>query len=112
MRWSDLFPIVLPVIGMIAAPGIAYLVARRKSSGRVDTTEASTLWDEASKMRQTYQEEAAECKKEQATLRAEIVFLRGEVAALRTETAALREAGVLMRQQLAHQDDQIRERRL
>jgi predicted RNase H-like nuclease (RuvC/YqgF family) len=40
--WAPL----IGLLGLLAAPVVAYLVARRSSSGRVATTEAATLWAE------------------------------------------------------------------
>jgi hypothetical protein len=54
----------------------AYLAARRKGSGKVDTTDAGTLWGASEDFR-----------KDQAT---EITSLRSDNAALRAENAQLR----------------------
>ncbi len=64
------------IIGALGVGGIVtviatYLVARRQSSGRIDTSDAASLWLESQSMR--------------ADLRAEVVALRAEVVALRAE---------------------------
>jgi len=92
MTWTA----VVPLIGIIVAPLLTYLVARRRSSGRIDTTEAATLWTEAEKLRKLYQDEAERLRKELtgvqeqlATLSAEITVLRKEIAIWQDKAAAL-----------------------
>ena len=69
---------------------VAYLVARRTTSGTVKTSSAETLWAEADKLRQTYREESEKNRKESEHLRNEVAGLRDEVQKLREEGAAQR----------------------
>lgn len=78
------------VIGAAIAAGATYLVAIRGKSGRVGTSEAETLWDEASKMREIYRQEAAQLRQDARDLRIEVLGLRDDIVRLRTETNALR----------------------
>ncbi len=82
--------ILIPLLGVILAPLLTYLVARRRSSGKVDTTEAATLWVEAGKMREEYRTEAESCRVEAEQLRVEQALLREEMAAMRQEAIVLR----------------------
>lgn len=61
------------VIALITALG-TYLAVVRKTSGRIGTTEASKLWDEATSLRAVYQGEIAR-------LRAEVNQVEEEVQA-------------------------------
>ncbi len=82
--------VAIPIVGVVVTPLLSYLVSRRKSSGRINTTEAATLWEEAEKMREAYREEAIQLRTEAAGLRAEVAALRGEVSALTASIAELR----------------------
>lgn len=44
-------PTIIAIIAAIAAPLGAYLVAARRFSGKIQTTEAGKLWEEADRMR-------------------------------------------------------------
>lgn len=69
---------VLVALGGAIITAIAtYFIARRTSSGRIDTTEAATLWEEARSVRQE--------------LRDEVVGLRTEVKDLNTKIDGLEE---------------------
>ena len=87
-----------PILGVVVAPFVTYLAARRKSSGSVDTTEAGTLWAEADRMRQSYRDETERFRNETLALRAEVASLRADNQTLqetcnkcRIETLALRQ---------------------
>ncbi len=79
------------IIGALGLGGLAtvlgtYLIARRQSSGKIDTSDAASLWLESQSMR--------------ADLRAEVVALRVEVAALRIELRAQAEMITKLQRQL------------
>lgn len=46
-----LAPEVIAAVVALGAPVIGYFVAKRRLSGRIETSEAGTLWNEASAMR-------------------------------------------------------------
>lgn len=79
---------VLPIIGVVAAPLLSYLVAKRKSSGRIETTDAERLWTEAESLRRAYKDERFEDRVELQAMRAELASLRAELAVARAELAA------------------------
>lgn len=75
--------LTVQIVGFVLGGGaltalVAWLVSRRQHSGRVDTSEAASLWAESQAMRQE--------------LRAEVIASRGEVSSLRTELAEVRAA--------------------
>jgi len=47
---------IIPVIGVIVAPILTFIIATRRMSGKVNTTEASELWDEARDIRNDYRD--------------------------------------------------------
>ena len=85
-------PVVLGVVGALVSAAGAYIIAKRQRSGRIDTTEAETLWAESQAMR-------TELRNRAETLEAEVIALRAELAAQRIESAAMREEMVALRQE-------------
>jgi hypothetical protein len=71
-----LLPGLAALIGTLAGVAVTYLVATRRSSGRIRTSEAEILWEASESIRHD--------------LTAEVAVLRGEVAALKAELAQLR----------------------
>lgn len=59
------------IVALVAALG-TYLGVARRTSGRIGTTEASKLWDEATNLRQVYWAEIARLREEIAGLEAEL----------------------------------------
>jgi chromosome segregation ATPase len=78
------------VIAAIVTASVTYLVARRSTSGKINTSSAETLWAEADKLRSTYREESEKNRKESEHLRKEVQALREEVSKLREEGQAQR----------------------
>jgi peptidoglycan hydrolase CwlO-like protein len=68
---------IIGVLGTVTVALVTYLVARRQNSGRIATSDASTLWVESQAMRKE--------------LRDEVLLLRTDVRELRTEIQALKE---------------------
>jgi predicted nuclease with TOPRIM domain len=83
----------LSTLAAVSAAGVAWLIARRTSSGRVDTTEAATLWAESKQMR-------SELRDEITVLRAGLAEMQSELAALRTETAECRAESASLRKEI------------
>lgn len=86
---------VIPLLGIIFAPILAYAVSRRTKSGRIGDTDAEILWKEAEKLRVVYQEEAV-------ALREELAAVRAEANTIRTNTIALLEEAQQLRTENAH----------
>lgn len=60
---------VVGVVAAIAVPVFAYLQVVRRASGRIQTTEAAKLWDEAEKLRVEYKDEIVALRKRTDELR-------------------------------------------
>lgn len=80
---------VIGLLGLLAAPLVAYVVARRSSSGRVATTEAATLWAELRAELVALRARAEMLEARAERLESKIDELQEVIGALRTE---LREA--------------------
>lgn len=78
------------IVAFITAFG-AYLVAIRKLSGRIGTSEAAQLWAEAKDMRAEYRKRAEECENQLKALRNEIATVIARNTALRRENSQLRQ---------------------
>lgn len=76
----------LSTIGGMFAAALTYLGLKLKNSGRIDTTEAQTLWKEAAEMR--------------TELREQVVELTDLVTSLRTNTTDQQKQIDLLMQQL------------
>jgi len=70
---------------------VTYLVAIRRASGRIATTEASTLWEAAEQMREEYREQIAVLNEVVKGLRDRIVHLERENDRLRAENDKLQQ---------------------
>lgn len=78
-QWQTLAAIAAPLIAALAA----YLLAARKMSGKVTTSEASQLWAESDKIRQDYRSRIAQ-------LEERIMFLEAALEDARRENTRLR----------------------
>lgn len=88
----------LVLAGVLATPLVTYLVAARKMSGKIKTTEATALWAEADRIRQDYREQIADCREQVTAARTELATARAELATARAELADARaEIGILRR---------------
>lgn len=93
---------VLTVAAALIGPAVTFLVAARRMSGRIATSDASDLWAEARDMRQDYRDRLAasearaarveermakledrhnECVKENKALRNEVAELKAKLEA-------------------------------
>lgn len=77
-------PSVVAIIVGLAAPVISYLIAARRFSGKIETTEARDLWAESKSIRdwsrkriESLEERVLDLEKENRNLRAE---LRGRIS--------------------------------
>jgi predicted RNase H-like nuclease (RuvC/YqgF family) len=50
LEWT----IILPLLGVLIGPVIAYVVAARRMSGKIATSDASDLWEESASIREDY----------------------------------------------------------
>jgi hypothetical protein len=80
---TGVLPLLLPFIGTVAGVAATFVLTRRRSSGRIDTSEAADLWAASEAIRRDLTEEIKGLRAEVAALRAENVKLNGEVRSLR-----------------------------
>jgi chromosome segregation ATPase len=82
---------ILPIVGIALTPLIAWLTVKRRNSGRIATSDASTLWAEADRMRLSYKADAEASRSETIQLRGEVVNLRNEAERLRNAIGTWRD---------------------
>jgi hypothetical protein len=104
---SPIVPIILGTLGALLSALGAVAVTRRQRSGKIDTTEAETLWAEGQAMRRELRDEAIALRAEVVALRVESVAMRTESAAMRAELVVLREESVSLRQAAADCRDEV-----
>lgn len=73
---------VIAILAAIAAPLGAYLVAARRFSGRIESSDAKELWEESRSIRDWSQDRIKELTREVAQLREELRVARGRIAEL------------------------------
>ncbi len=88
----DVTPVTLMLgaLGVFAGPVLTYIIATKKLSGKIATSEASELWDEARQIRMEYREEIvrlreseAECKTMLDKVKAELTKLQEQIDLIR-----------------------------
>lgn len=91
------YGILVPLVVALVAPLFAYLAAARRLSGRIQHSEATSLWEEASKLRSEYKDELGR-------LRREIEGCYDRIGEIETVNGRLREEnGTLRRLVLEHE---------
>jgi hypothetical protein len=80
---STLWPALVGLVGTLAGMAVTWVVATRKSSGKVEHSEAAVLWEASESIRHDLTAQVA-------TLTADVVALRTEIKELRIELSALR----------------------
>lgn len=83
--YAWLAPIIVAAISALST----YFIVARKASGRIATTEASKLWDEAKSLREVYKEDLAQLRLEVSVLEQEVEKLEEENRELRWKNARL-----------------------
>lgn len=96
------------VLAALVSGVVAWTIARRTSSGKIDTSQAATLWDEGTIMRKELRDEVVTLKtqlteaiKAVTTLNMEITHSRQETEAAREETRKSREETRILMAQIA-----------
>lgn len=97
----------LAVVLAAAVTGfVAWTVAKRTTSGSIDTSEAATLWDEGTIMRKELREQVTTLRAESADLKTQLTIavaavtsLNDEIRRSRQETEAAREETRLSREE-------------
>jgi predicted RNase H-like nuclease (RuvC/YqgF family) len=64
--------LIVALIAAVVGPVGTYIIAGRRLSGRIDTTEAASLWEESREIRSDYRDRLADAEKRMAKLEARI----------------------------------------
>ncbi len=80
---STALPVLAALIGTLAGVAATYVVAKRRSSGRIATSEAADLWQASESIRHDLTEDVKALRLEVASLRTENIALRADLASLR-----------------------------
>lgn len=73
---------LIPLVAALAGPIVAYLVAARRFSGKIQTTEATDLWQESRAIREWSRERMNELEAKNELLEKRIEHLEAENADL------------------------------
>jgi len=94
-----------PVLGVLfaafLAPAGAYLLAVRKMSGKINTTEAAQLWEESKAIREWSAARIDKCDEEILRLKTELEVAKARIAELEKEKRRLEK---LLREREEHHD--------
>ena len=83
--------VIVALIAAVAAPLGAYLLAVRRMSGKIATSDASDLWAESRSIRDDYRERLLESSERASRLEARVAVLEGtntELGRLNAELSA------------------------
>jgi len=79
---AGLVAAIAGLLGVVVTALGGYLIARRKASGTIDTTEAETLWAQSNALLDRYKADLEATREEVTTLKAEVVALRSLITTL------------------------------
>ncbi len=82
---------LIPFVVALVAPIGAYLLAARRMSGKIETSEASPLWEESRAMREDYRQRLDSASTRQRDLEARMAQLEHQNYELLVENAKLKE---------------------
>jgi uncharacterized protein HemX len=88
---------LIGIVAAVAGALGAYLAVARKLSGRVSTTDANKLWDEAGSIRQDYRQQLADLREELAEARADLADARIDLAQARRQIRELEDLVTYLR---------------
>lgn len=80
----------IAVAAALLSPAFALWIVKIKSSGRINTTEASDLWQESKSIREELRDEVAELQREIGQLRIENQTMEAEINELKMENLILK----------------------
>jgi hypothetical protein len=86
---DSVLPGAAAFVGTFAGGAATWIVARRKSSGRIRTSEAEVLWAASESIRHDLTAELATVKGELATVKAALASVSADLIALRAENKGL-----------------------
>ena len=82
---AGLVAAIAGLLGVVVTALGGYLIARRKASGTIDTTEAETLWAQSNALLDRYKADLEATREEVTTLKAEVVALRSLIRSLESK---------------------------
>jgi len=91
---AGLVAAIAGLLGVVVTAVGGYLIARRKASGTIDTTEAETLWEQSNALLDRY-------KADLEITRSEVVLLKAEVIALSTKIRELENRAAVVARKMA-----------
>jgi len=97
----DKWLVLIGFVATIASSVVTYKIARRKTSGSIDTSDAATLWSESKAMRK-------ELRDEVIALRSEVLSLKKTLAELEQEKDLNEKTITKLRKQIATLEDRIK----
>lgn len=87
----ELYAAIAVVLAALITGTVTWRIARRTKSGKIDTSEAATLWDEGTRMRLELREEVDSLKTQLSEAISAVYDLNREIKASRAETARANE---------------------
>lgn len=102
---AGISPVVIALVAALAMPVVAYFVAARRLSGRINTSDASSLWQESANLRQEYKEEIR-------LLRRELASCEERVGNVEERNRSLSRENVELRRTIDEHEETIRVLRL
>lgn len=91
---SEVIVAVMAFLAAALGAGVTFFIAKRNSSGEIDTSDAAVLWNESQDMRRG--------------LRDEVVILKAKVEDLEGQREALRDIIAVMKVELAGVKSEVR----
>lgn len=76
---------VLVFAGVVASGLVTYFIARRNTSGNINTSQAAELWAESNKLRAEYKERAEKLETRLQEVNNQLSEVMGQLAQLRTK---------------------------
>lgn len=86
---TSALPILAALVGTLAGVIATYVIAQRKSSGRIRTSEAEVLWEASESIRHDLTAQVASVKAELATVQAALASVSADLVTLRAENRRL-----------------------
>lgn len=82
--------VVLPLLGIFVGPVLAYVLSARRLSGKITTSDATSLWTESGNLRREYKTEIGELRIIVTKLRDRVNDLEDKNELLHLENGELR----------------------
>lgn len=100
--------ILIPAVAAIGAALMSYLAATRRLSGKIQDSEAASLWEESASIREDYRQRIAHAEERQAALEGRVATLEDKNTQLMEQNLQLREQNVELRVELERAQGELR----